>query len=88
MLDSALPRLLAQRAWRDPVLWRGFLKFVIGTTQQGSIPILLRIPSDVLQEVLDKEPTLVPILKRYVKDHPKSASTAIKRLLRGGGQKH
>jgi len=84
LLDSALPKLIAQRVWKDPILWRGVVKFCIGTIPKGSVAVLLRLPSDVIQTLIEEEGTqLVAPMRRYVKDHPKSASTAVKRMLRG-----
>jgi hypothetical protein len=81
--DSLLPKLVKAKAWKDPVLWKGFVKFCLGSIAQGSAAVLLQLPLETLTALLEEEPSALPHLKKYVKEHPKSAGTAIKRLLRG-----
>ncbi len=81
--DSLLGKLITARAWKDPVLWKGFVKFCVASLAQGSAAVLLRLPIEILTTLLEEEPSVLPHLKKYVKEHPKSAGTSIKRLLRG-----
>ncbi len=81
--DSLLPKLIKAKAWKDPVLWKGFVKFCLGSIAQGSAAVLLQLPLEILTALLEEEPSVLSHLKKYVKEHPKSAGTAIKRLLRG-----
>jgi hypothetical protein len=81
--DSLLGKLITARAWKNPVLWKGFVKFCVASLAQGSAAVLLRLPIEILTTLLEEEPTVLPHLKKYVKEHPKSAGTSIKRLLRG-----
>lgn len=85
LLSNILPRLIQKRAWLDAVLWKGFQKFCVGTLPQGSSALLLRVPVTQLKAMLAEEPLIAPALKRYIKEHPKSANapTEVKRLLRG-----
>ena len=80
--DSVLPTLIRARPWNDEVLWKGFVKFCVGTIAQGSASVLLRLPSDKVEKVLRDEPSVAPHLRAYVKAHPKSVGTTVKRLLR------
>eukprot|EP00252_Welwitschia_mirabilis_P009709 TRINITY_DN2247_c0_g2_i1.p1 TRINITY_DN2247_c0_g2~~TRINITY_DN2247_c0_g2_i1.p1 ORF type:complete len:420 (-),score=76.46 TRINITY_DN2247_c0_g2_i1:932-2026(-) len=59
-----LSRLIKKQIWRQPKLWVGFLKCAY-QTKPHSYPVLLQLPPSLLENALNKHPTLRGPLASY-----------------------
>lgn len=62
---TLMPRLVAKKIWTTPQLWDGFIR-ISKMMAPLSLPALLALPRPQLKELVDKQPTLKPMLMQHV----------------------
>jgi len=62
---SVLSRLIEKEIWKSPLLWKGFLKCCQETLPK-SVPVILQLPPEQLQNALSESQPLRKHLKTYV----------------------
>lgn len=62
---TLMPRLVAKKVWTAPQLWDGFIR-IAKMMAPLSLPPLLGLPRPQLKELVDKQPTLKPMLLQHI----------------------
>ncbi|XP_036355671.1 symplekin-like [Octopus sinensis] len=66
-----LQQLITKQVWKNPSLWKGFIKCCKRTRPQ-SITVLLQLPQDCFYDLIKEEPELAASLKVYMLQMTKS----------------